>query len=336
MKKEEENSVTIDLTDLSSVSHFSTPNTHRISSKSPEDLSNLINDIDNLAIEISEYAEKNANARLKCKELEENIEEITNELNQHIDESEKANQNLEMEIQKIQAKIKNQENLKDQLIDYYERLASQGIDLKKFQGVDYDLLVFLAGGEIPIVDELNSEIQMIISTEPFFQNCRTNEDFINRCSDLVQEASNSNSIAKPSTKGTNYEELILKLQQKHDQKHAEIANEMKILSQERDELLKEIKYIKNAKPPNNEYTAVTQRSLLPNQTLNTSQRQNLISNNKEKSNSNLPPKSVSQLKPKSSSNRNQNSKSRHHHHHHHQNPTLNSTTTSKLKTKSKK
>lgn len=333
MKKEEENSATLELNDLSSLSQFSTPNTYRISSKSPEDLSNLINDIDNLAIEISEYAEKNANLRLKCKELEENIEEITNELNQHIDESEKANQKLVMEIQQVQNKIQNQEKLKDQLVELYESLASQGINLQKFQNVDYNLLVFLAGGEIPVVDELNSEIQMIISSEPFFQNCRTNEDFINRCSELVQEASNSLSVTKPSSIALNYEELILKLQQKHDQKHSEIANEMKILSQERDELLKQIKYIKNAKPQNN-YTDVSQRSLLPNQSLSTTQRQNSTS---LKDKSNLAPKSISHIKQKTSSNRNQNTKSRHHHHHHHhQSTTLNSATTTKLKTKSKK
>ena len=333
MKKEEENLVTIELNDLSSLSQFSTPNTHRISSKSPEDLSNLINDIDNLAIEISEYAEKNANLRLKCKELEENIEEITNELNQHIDESEKANQKLVTEIQQVQNKIQNQEKLKDQLVDLYESLASQGINLQKFQNVDYNLLVFLAGGEIPVEDEINSEIQMIISSEPFFQNCRTNEDFISRCSDLVQEASNSLSVTKPSSIALNYEELILKLQQKHDQKHAEIANEMKMLSQERDELLKQIKYIKNAKPQNN-ITDVSQRSLLPNQSLSTTQRQNSTT---IKDKSNLAPKSISHIKQKTSSNRNQNTKSRHHHHHHHhQSTALNSTTTTKLKTKSKK
>lgn len=331
MKKEEDNSVTLELNDLSSLSQFSTPNTHRISSKSPEDLSNLISDIDNLAIEISAYAEKNANARLKCKELEEDIEKMTNELNQHIDESEKANRELEMKNQQIQDKIDIQESLKQQLVDYYAALASQGINLKKFRNVDYNLLVSLAGGEIPVSDELNSEIQMIISSEPFFQNCRTNEDFISRCSDLVQEASSPASYAKPTAKGSDWEEKIMKLQQYHDQTHSKIANEMKILSQERDELMKELKYINNSKQ-NNDITNVSQRSILPSQSLKLSQMQNTTSNFKEKSNL-----SQTHEKQKSSSNRNQNTKSRHHHHHHHhQNSNLNSTMSTKSRTKSKK
>ncbi|KAK8899456.1 hypothetical protein M9Y10_001772 [Tritrichomonas musculus] len=332
MKKEEEHSISLGSNEFSNISPFSTPNTHRISSKSPEDLSNLISDIETLTKEINQYAEENANARLKCKELEEKMEKITMNLNHHIDKSEETNKNLELKNQQLQGVIDNQESLKQQLIDYYAELAFNGINLKKFRAVDYNLLVNLAGREIPVAeDELNSDIKMIISSEPFFHNCHTNEDFIKRCSDLVAEASSPTKYTKPKTKDLDYEELIMKLQQYHDQTHAEIANEMKMLSQERDELLKELKYDKNMNQNNNDLM-VSKSSIAPNQSMNSNQGQNLTTNSRSISNIALE-NSVSKLKQKSKSNHNHSTKSRHHHH---QKPPSTSTLSSKSRTKSKK
>lgn len=211
------------------------------SPRSTADYQDLINDIEDLSAKINEYAEKNVIARTKYKELETQVDAITNALSQNVDILNEENRKLELRNQEIQTKIEIQEDLMRKLVLVYKDLATKGVNLKRFDKVDYDLLVHLAGYEIPInEEELNSTIKKITLYEPFFQFCHSNQQFLNRCADLIQMVSDQSAIQIPEPSHLSYEEKILRLQFFHDQTHAKIANEMKNLAAERTELLKSL------------------------------------------------------------------------------------------------
>ena len=214
--------------------------------KTPEEFNNMISTIESITAEINEYAEKNMKNRQEFSKLIKDMEAITKALNHNIDISEEVNRNIEAENQQIQEYIDRQEQLKDQLIESYYNYCQRGVDLRKYKNINYDFLVSLAGEDFPrkTVDT-NIQLRKIAKSEPYFEGCRTNKDFLERCKQLLNDTASVNPYIIPKTKGLSYQEKISKLQLYHDQVHAKLANELKRLSSERDNYLKQIKEIKD-------------------------------------------------------------------------------------------
>ncbi|OHT13429.1 hypothetical protein TRFO_16415 [Tritrichomonas foetus] len=224
---------------------FTSPKLSISPKKSQSDFDNIINDIESISLKIDAYAEKNLKYRLKMNKLSQQMEAITKALATNIEILEEENQVIEGKNQKLRDLVDKQELLKGQLVEYYHELCDQGVNLKDYKNVDYDLLVNLAGCEYNTnLAVTNKEIRKIVETQAFFNGCDSNKAFLDRCFNLVDAAVCPNHYEKPTTKGLSYLEKIILLQDYHDQTHARIANEVKVLGLKRDELLKEIKFIK--------------------------------------------------------------------------------------------
>ena len=211
----------------------------------PLSIENLKSEITKFDKEIESLSTKNASSRGKCSKYIKNIEAITKGLDKNIDMLTETNDNLEITNCDLRDLINRQNALMIQLSLLYRELESSGVDLKKFENVDYNFLVRINGEEIPVKDHsINDEIRDIINRYEYFSGCRSYDEFLKRCQMLVEETSTNHHHAIPKFKCKNYQEKIDKLNEYNEKMHAKLAEEMNQLVLEKDNIQRNFNYSK--------------------------------------------------------------------------------------------
>ncbi|OHT16729.1 hypothetical protein TRFO_12989 [Tritrichomonas foetus] len=226
-----------------------TPKTARVKYQNHSTLQLLKSDINKYSLEIDALSEINTESRNECNTLVENIEAISKGLNHNIDMITETNRKLERSNAKLNYSIDRQAYLIKKISSLYRDLSLSGIDIKKFDNVEFDLIVKLTGKEYKVKNfDINESIRKMINQTPYFKGVKGHEDFLRRCSSLVKD-SNEVIFRLPKFTGNGYQEKINKLKAYNEEMHAKIAEEINELSYEKDRIVNQAS-TSNSKIPN--------------------------------------------------------------------------------------
>ena len=189
--------------------------------------------------EIDEISQENANARIECLELEKDVDAIAKALDKNIDILTEANEALSNEIAELQDEINEKNRWILKIKSIYKRLLKNNVYFEKYGGLDFDFLNKICDNHhsLNISDHHIPTLRRFAKETPYFHHCNTKEEFIKRCSQLVQDIQKAR---EKTEQDQGYAEKIRNLKQHNDMMNAKISKEISSLSFEKDHLLKNI------------------------------------------------------------------------------------------------
>lgn len=197
-------------------------------------------DIEKLSNEISLQNEQNTSYRKEIKKLTDDLDTLTTALKKVLEELSTYISTKKHENEEILKEINGQQAELDDIRNTLLILIKQGYDIFSIQNVDIELLLELTNIDYAELG-LDPIAQQVIETNPYFQNCTNNKQFIQKAIQLKNELFRKKD--KASRAADHIQSLSLelrRLQDKNAQIQGDIGRKMKELVKQRDDLLNEI------------------------------------------------------------------------------------------------
>ena len=230
-----------DLFSLPFVVHARTPQFKR--KLDVESVSSVRDAVDSMRSEIIELSALNASKQRECQQLEGDLGAVTRALNGNFGLVQHSNQMLQKENQELEQEIAEKQELLDTAKEMFMRLTSNGTDLRESHVIDYDYFYEILGQEIEAAMEeyqerIDSRAYQVIQQFPYFRDCRTNRDFLDRCRALVRAVEEKKRHRMDDESELDYQIQIEKLKRKFHDENVKIAIEMNALQERREAMLK--------------------------------------------------------------------------------------------------
>ncbi|EAY06404.1 hypothetical protein TVAG_403610 [Trichomonas vaginalis G3] len=230
--------------------HSYTPQPRRTAKIFDDDeVSQKLSYIEEKASLIEEISQKNTQAHSKCMKLQYELSSITKTLDKNVDFILNACKTQEAANEKLSNEINNLEKYHGRLQFLIDACANHGIDVREIPGLDQDKLSQYFDIPLPIAkgEILDPTIKFLISKYQIFSRCKTNQDFVRKCYAIKEE------VEKPEEARWNHlqekdpaerifflKKYLRELRQSNATITARMSKELKVLTDERDDLLHQI------------------------------------------------------------------------------------------------
>lgn len=204
-----------------------------------------LEDINQCQYELAILSDINNDLRNQYLKLEGHLDSVSKSLDQNSDWMKEFTSSLESKNAELEMQIRKQNDLMDEIASTYFDLSQLGVNVQNFKDVDFPLIVSIAGEEFPISkDALYYQIESIMKKSPYYAICKNSSDFTRICSELMEKMNSLNENqdnVKDFEHNCDYEKKIKALLKYNQIEHAKIAEEMKSLNREKEDLLRKFR-----------------------------------------------------------------------------------------------
>ena len=203
---------------------------------------------------IKEISSKNTEAHKKCIKLQHSLNSMTTALDKNIDFLQKVCRMQKEENEQLHQKLQHKTEIAEKIQMLLDKCANSGVDVNKIPGLDVKTLseYFIIRPPVDEGVQLDPTIKTIVDSNSLFTGITTNEEFVDKCIELKDEAMRpfSKSMLESGEVSENVLTLrkqLAELQQNNSTTQARMAREMSDLLAEKQRLQKQLEEFKRPK-----------------------------------------------------------------------------------------
>ena len=222
--------------------------------KSQELVQLTLSDIAETQTKIKEISSKNTEAHKKCIKLQHSLSSMTAALDKNIDFLQKVCKMQKEENEQMQEKLQHKTEIAEKIQMLLDKCANSGVDVNKIPGLDIKTLseYFIIRPPVDEGVQLDPTIKTIVDSNSLFSGINTNEEFVDKCIELKDEAmrpfpKSFLESGEVSEKVLTLRKQLAELQQNNSTTQARMAREMNDLLLEKQSLQKQLEELKRPK-----------------------------------------------------------------------------------------
>lgn len=157
--------------------------------KKEKRLNNLFDRIEEGSGEIDHLVADTAATKERCEKLTQEIGVVSSALKHSLEMATRQCDSLKDENDRLSEEIEEQNTLCDQIEVIWYLVNAVGTDFNKYPAVDEKTLRALFPDIVS--KNLPADLVEIVKTDPFFDGCTTDEEFYERCKNLMKNLGNA-------------------------------------------------------------------------------------------------------------------------------------------------